>query len=271
MPLIVVPTPIGNLEDITLRALRTLREADIIACEDTRRTLKLLNRYAIAKTLVSYHRHNEMQRTEELLAHLRADRTVALVSDAGTPGISDPGYILIKRALDEQLPVDALPGPNAVLPALLLSGLPPQPFVFMGFAEGSEKERTQALQACVEIASTLVFYVSPHGLARTLEFYARHLGDRPAALVREISKIHQETIRAPLQQLAEIARTRELKGEMVLVTEGAPPRAALGDDAWQELAAAMRAEGIFDKEIANTLFARYGIPRNIVKRFLLGP
>lgn len=271
MPLIVVPTPIGNLEDITLRALRALREADVVACEDTRRTIKLLNHYEIRKTLVSYHQHNERSRTGELIARVEAGETVALVSDAGTPGISDPGYVLIKETIRRELPVEALPGPNALLPALLLSGLEPQPFTFVGFIEGRESEKKKKLEALAGCENTLVFYVPPHGLARELAFFEKTLGDRRAALVREISKVHEETIRGTLKELVEIAKKREVKGEIVLIIEGGGKNEIVEPDPnqWQEIARHMKSEGIFDKEIANVLAARYGIGRNQVKTFLL--
>ncbi len=271
MPLIVVPTPIGNLEDITLRALRALREADVVACEDTRRTIKLLNHYEIKKTLVSYHQHNEKSRTDELIARIEAGERVALVSDAGMPGISDPGYILIKEAIARDLPAEVLPGPNALLPALLLSGLEPQPFTFVGFIEGREGEKKKKLETLAGYKGTLVFYVPPHGLARELAIFERALGDRRAALVREISKVHEEAIRGTLKELVEIAEKREVKGEIVLIIEGGEKNEATGpnEDEWQEAALRMRAKGIFDKEIANVLAERYGIGRNQVKTFLL--
>ena len=150
MPLVVVPTPIGNMEDVTLRALRALREADLIACEDTRHTRKLLNHYDIHKPLLSYHRHNERFRTVEILERLAEDKIVALVSDAGTPGISDPGCILVNEAIDHGFEVDALPGANALLPALLLSGLDTTAFTFAGFLTGSEKERRERLDTAAK-------------------------------------------------------------------------------------------------------------------------
>lgn len=271
MPLIIVPTPVGNLEDITLRGLRVLREADVIACEDTRRTIKLLNRYEIKKPLVSYHRHNERSRTEELIARIAAGETVALVSDAGTPGISDPGYILIQQALEQGLPLDVLPGPNALLPALLLSGMKPQPFTFVGFVEGREGEKKKKLEALSSVESTLIFYIAPHGLARELAFFGKNLGDRDAALVREISKVHQETIRGRLGELADTAEKRAIKGEIVLIVEGRSEGEAdaPSPDEWKAAALRMRSDGIFDKNIANMLAARYGIGRNQIKTFLL--
>jgi 16S rRNA (cytidine1402-2'-O)-methyltransferase len=270
LPLIVVPTPIGNMEDITLRALGALRGADIVACEDTRRTIKLLNRYDIRKPLISFHRHNERRRSEELVARIERGETVALVSDAGTPGVSDPGWVLIDAVAQRHLPLDALPGPNAILPALLLSGIQPQPFLFHGFLEGTSAERRRELDALRGLKQTLVFYVAPHDLGRDLEIFCDAFGEnRPAALVREISKAHQEAIRGTLGEIAVIADERRIRGEMVLVVRGSgdePP--ALSDGEWRSEAARMKEGGIFDREIANVLFARYGIPRNRVKKFL---
>lgn len=269
MPLIVVPTPIGNLEDMTLRGLRALREADLIICEDTRRTIKLLNHYEIRKPMLSYHQHNEQSRTAQIVEKLRGGQTVALVSDAGTPGISDPGYILIKEAIGAGIPLDVLPGANAALPAILLSGLCLQPFTFVGFLEGKEKAKTEKLREFAQLPTTLIFYIAPHGLPRELDFFAGSLGNRHAALVREISKVHQETLRGTLDEIAAISRERELKGEMVLVVEGAAENTEKIPADWKEKALEMRNLGIFDKEIANELFASYGIPRNSVKNFLL--
>ncbi|MDR1944070.1 MAG: 16S rRNA (cytidine(1402)-2'-O)-methyltransferase [Synergistaceae bacterium] len=268
MPLVIVPTPIGNLEDMTLRGLRELREADVIACEDTRRTLKLLSFYGIKKPLVSYHRHNERSRAAEIISRLERGERVALVSDAGVPGFSDPGYVLIKEAISRGLPVDALPGANALLPAILLSGLPVQPFLFAGFLEGSAKEREKKISNLAKIDSTLVFYVAPHDLTRDLEFLCRFLGDRDAAIIREISKVHQETIRGTLRELLGVSSAREIKGEITVVTAGFAGETE-PSDGWREEASRMKDGGIFDKEIANALFESYGIPRNAVKAFLL--
>lgn len=267
--LIIVPTPIGNLEDITLRALRALRESDIIACEDTRRTLQLLNKYEIKRPLVSHHRHNERESARKLIEMMESGKTVALVSDAGTPGLSDPGHVLIKETIARGIALDALPGPNALLPALLLSGLAPQPFTFAGFVDGRAGEKRKRLHELSDIEHTLVFYVAPHGIARELELFREVLGDRLCALSRELSKIHQETIRGTLAEVAAVAQKRELKGEMALVVEGCAQTRKTPDGEWQAEARRMRSEGIFDKTIANDLASRYAIGRNQVKAYLL--
>ena len=272
MPLIIVPTPIGNLGDITARAIEALRSADVIACEDTRRTLKLLNYFEIKKSLVSYHRHNERSRSADILERLERGETVALVSDAGTPGISDPGYVVIEAAIERGFDVDVLPGPNAILPALLMSGLPAREFFFAGFVAGSESEITRALEEMKNIRATLVFYAAPHDIEKLLASVCRVFGSRRGAIAREISKIHKETIRGNLSELLDTASARELKGEMVLVLEGAPETkddfSPAPPEKWERLASEMKKEGIYDKVIANVLFAGYGIPRNRVKDFL---
>jgi 16S rRNA (cytidine1402-2'-O)-methyltransferase len=255
--------------DITLRALDVLRSCDAVFCEDTRRTLKLMNHYGIRKPLVSCHEHNERARAAEAVTRLAAGEAIALVSDAGTPGISDPGHIIIEAAIKNGFDVDALPGANAALPALLLSGLPARSFFFAGFAgdEGKQIERTFTELSFIDAA--LVFYVAPHDLTKYLGAAAKVFAGRPAALAREISKIHQETIRGTVEEIEAVCASRELKGEMVLVI-GAGERADRREDApeWKKLALAMKRAGIFDKDIANALFESYGIPRNEVKTFL---
>jgi 16S rRNA (cytidine1402-2'-O)-methyltransferase len=269
MPLVIVPTPVGNLGDMTLRGLEALRNADVIACEDTRRTLKLLNHYEIRKPLISYHRHNERTRTDEILERLGRGENVALVSDAGTPGISDPGQILAAAAMESGFAVDALPGANALLPALLMSGIAARGFYFAGFVGGNDSEVASALSELSNIRDALIFYVAPHDLAAFLASALGAFGPRRAALVREISKVHQEAIRGTLGELVLMLRTRELKGEMVLVTEGAgSPKPDAERLDWQILASCMKKEGIWDKIIANVLFESYGIARNMVKKFL---
>ena len=269
MPLFIVPTPIGNLGDITLRALEILKEADAIACEDTRRTLKLLNHYRIQKPLVSYHRHNERSSTDEIMARLERGDRIALVSDAGTPGISDPGYVLISAARAKGIEVDALPGANAILPALLMSGIPAGKFFFAGFPDGGEAEISSYLAQLSGVRAALVFFVAPHDLTRFLAAANGAFGCRQSALVREISKVHQEAVRGTLPELVRVCGEREMKGEMVLVV-GAPETDEAEPSAdWQKLALEMKKAGIWDKVIANVLFAGYGIPRNQVKNFLL--
>lgn len=269
MPLIVVPTPIGNLEDMTLRGLREMREADCIACEDTRHTLKLLNHFEIKKTLISCHEHNEKERVRDFLLRLKQGQRVVLVSDAGTPGISDPGYLLISASIAGGFPVDVLPGANALLPALLLSGLRPSPFFFVGFLEGKRGEKIKQAKGHEALRAALVFYLSPHRLPEDMGILVEVLGNRCAALVREISKMHQEVLRGTLENLHDQVQERTLRGEFVLVVEGNRVEEVISDDCWQEEALSMKRDGIYAKEIANSIGERYGILRNKIKKFLL--
>ncbi len=270
MPLIVVPTPIGNLEDMTLRGLRILREADIIACEDTRHTLKLLNHYEIKKPLISYHKFNETERLQTLLKRIENNETVVLVSDAGTPGISDPGMILIKAVIEKGLPVDVLPGANALLPALLLSGMCTDTFTFVGFLNGKKEEKKERLEGLAYNKEHLVFYMSPHRLIKELELMGSVLGDRPAALVKEISKIHQESIRGTLLTFKDILTEDKIRGEFVCVVEGYTESPLEPDDLiWKDEVLMMCKAGESMKNVANLLSIKYCIPRNRIKRYIL--
>src|SRR5271169_1367906 len=183
--LYIVSTPIGNLEDITLRAVRILKEADLIACEDTRQTRKLLDRYGIARPMVSYHEHNEAERSQELTAKLLAGTTVALVSDAGMPLISDPGYRLVRAAIDSGIRVEAVPGASALLTALAASGLATDSFYFGGFLPAKSGQRLRALEALKDETATLIFYEAPHRIVDTLAAVDQALGDRPVVVARE--------------------------------------------------------------------------------------
>ena len=261
--LTLVPTPIGNLEDITLRALRVLKDADVIACEDTRTSSVLLRHYGIDRPLTSFHLHNENERLPQLLERLRQGENIAVISDAGTPGISDPGWILLKRAQDEGLEVDVLPGASAVIPAVLLSGLSPQPFMFAGFPPEKGGERAKFFAGLKEAKCTLCFYLSPHKAEKHITDMLGAFGNRKASLVREVSKMFQEVIRSDLAGLAERVRDG-VKGELVLVVEGAQDEEA---DSWQEEARAMLEEGMSVKDITRKLDGR--APKNQVKQFIL--
>ena len=270
MPLTLVPTPIGNLEDITLRALRVLKNADVIACEDTRTSSVLLRHYGISAPLVPFHLHNENQMTPRLLSELREGKNVAVISDAGTPGISDPGWILLKRAIDEGIDADVLPGPTAVLPAVLLSGLSPQPFLFYGFPPEKPGERAKLFEFIKPLPYTVCFYISPHKAGRHIAEMAAAFGDRNAALVREISKIHQEAIRGRLSEIVE--RLGEgLKGEMALVMEGYGAESERGEaeDAWKAEADVMLSEGKTARDIARELASRFNVSKNAVKEYVM--
>ncbi|MDX1418488.1 MAG: 16S rRNA (cytidine(1402)-2'-O)-methyltransferase [Rubricoccaceae bacterium] len=220
--LYLVPTPIGNLEDLTFRALRVLQEADLIACEDTRTTGVLCQRYGIETPRTSFHAHNEHGKAAGLVARMAAGETVALVSDAGTPGISDPGFLLVREALAAGVPVVPLPGPTAFVPALVASGLPTDRFVFEGFLP-QKKGRKTRLDALVDEPRTVVLYESPHRLVRLLGELAERLGeDRPAAVGRELTKAFEEMRRGTLAELrAHYDAQPKVRGEIVVVVGGA--------------------------------------------------
>jgi 16S rRNA (cytidine1402-2'-O)-methyltransferase len=216
--LVVCPTPIGNLEDVTLRVLAALREADIVACEDTRRTRVLLDRYGVGGKLVSYHEHNERQRANELVAKMRQGAVVALVSDAGTPLVSDPGFVLVQACVAAGLAVEVLPGPSAALAALVASALPADRWRFAGFLPRKKGE----LQAAFGGPETLVAFESPRRVAASLEVLAALDPDRPVAVARELTKIHEEVVRGTAAELADRYREQPPRGEVALVVGGAP-------------------------------------------------
>jgi 16S rRNA (cytidine1402-2'-O)-methyltransferase len=222
----LVATPIGNLRDITLRALDVLRAADLVACEDTRRTGRLLEAYRIDARLSSYHEHNAARARPALLARLRAGETVALVSDSGTPLVSDPGYRLVVEAIEAGVAVFAVPGPSSLLAALTVSGLPTDRFVFAGFPPARAAARRRLFERLAGIDATLVVFESPKRLAATCAELAAALGERPAAVARELTKLHEEVLRAPLGELAaRLGERPPLRGEAVLVV-GPPAKGA---------------------------------------------
>jgi len=222
--LYLVATPIGNLEDITQRALRVLGEVDVVACEDTRRTRVLLNHFGIKTKTISYHEHNERERVEQICKLLLSGKNVALVSDAGTPLINDPGFRLTSAAIELDLPVVPIPGPTALVSALVVSGLPSEQFFFAGFLPARANARRAKLDDLISVAATLVFYEAPHRIAATLEDALEVLGNRPAAVARELTKIHEEIARGSLRELSQRfgAGASPARGEMVLVISGAP-------------------------------------------------
>lgn len=270
MPLIIVPTPIGNLDDMTLRGLDELRAADVVACEDTRRTLGLLNRFEIKKPLISCHEHNERERSADIMRRLGDGERVALVSDAGTPGLSDPGGIIIREALDMGYEVDVLPGANALLPALLLSGIESDSFLFAGFLKGGAEDKKKRLSELKDIKETLVFYVAPHHLLKDLELMSEILGDRHAVLLREISKIHQERISGTLSSFCDTIPLEKIRGEFVCVVESASCETTEPDsDAWKAEAERLAADGLSVKDISALVSEKYGIQKNKVKKYLI--
>jgi 16S rRNA (cytidine1402-2'-O)-methyltransferase len=215
--LYLVGTPIGNLEDMTFRALRILKEVDQIACEDTRHTSKLLNHYQITKPLVSYHEHNEMTRAPELVVALEQGAKIALVSDAGMPLVSDPGHRLVAMCLRHHIPVVPIPGPSALLAALSASGLPNEEFLFVGFLPSRSGERRRALERLRIENRTIIFYEAPHRVEESIADAREILGDRPACLAREVTKLHEEFRRGKLSQLSASLEARSARGEITLL------------------------------------------------------
>jgi len=220
--LYLVATPIGNLEDITLRALRILNEVDQIACEDTRHTQKLLSHYNIQKPLVSYHEHNELTRAPELVVTMEQGAQIALVSDAGVPLVSDPGYRLVTLCLRHRIPVVPIPGPSALLAALSASGLPNEEFLFAGFLPARSGERRRALERLRIEDRTIIFYEAPHRIEETLIDAHEILGDRPACIAREVTKLHEEFRRGSLAELAASLAEKPARGEITLLIGPVP-------------------------------------------------
>ena len=216
--LYLVATPIGNLEDITLRALRILKEVDIIATEDTRHTLGLLNHFEISKPLISYYKQNESTRSEELVEKLKAGKNIAVVSDAGTPGISDPGEQIVRTCIENNIEIIPIPGACAMVNALITSGMSTREFSFIGFLSAVKKYRKDKLEEIKYETRTLIFYEAPHKLKNTLEDMLEILGDRNIVLAREITKIHEEFIRGEISKIIE--KLDDIKGEFVIIVEG---------------------------------------------------
>lgn len=217
--LYIVPTPIGNIEDITIRSLKILKESEIIFSEDTRETLKLLKYYDIQpQKLISSHKFNEKNNLKKLSAYLKENKNISVVSDRGTPGISDPGYALIKEAIKQNYNVICLPGPTALIPALIVSGLSPDKFYFYGFLNNKPNKKKKELEKLINITVPIIFYEAPHRIKETIEIMKKTLGNRQASLVREISKKYEEVIRADLDTL--IKEVDNIKGELVIIIEG---------------------------------------------------
>lgn len=263
--LVLCPTPIGNLADITLRALEELRGADLILAEDTRHTGGLLRHYGIQRPMLSYHDHNEAQRLPAALERLKAGQRLVLVSDAGTPGLADPGFRLVRAATAAGVPVTALPGPNAVLPALTLSGLPTHGFAFYGFVPRGASERATAFQSALAFPLTGVWYESPHRLVATLNAL-RDLGfgQRPGAVARELTKLHEEVVRGTVADLAARFAAASPVGEIVLmVGPGDEKSPASSIDALAEVIR-RRAEGESVSRAVAAVAAEYGISRRVL-------
>jgi 16S rRNA (cytidine1402-2'-O)-methyltransferase len=265
--LYVVATPLGNLEDLSPRALRILKEVSLVACEDTRRTGTLLRTHGIGTPCTSFFEHNERWKSDRVLGALRSGKDVALASDAGTPGISDPGYRLVRDARDAGLPVVPVPGPSAALAALSVSGLPTDRFLFAGFLPPRAGARRRALEDLAAARPTLVFYESPVRVVDALGDMVAVLGDREAFLCREATKVHEEYVRAPLAALRDrLAARGAVRGEVVLVVAGATdaPPAAGGDPV--ELYRSLAAAGLTRREAVKEAARRLGLPAREVYR-----
>ena len=260
--LYIVSTPIGNLEDITLRALRILKAADVIAAEDTRHTLKLLTHYGISKPVISYWGEKEQQKAEEVIGRLGNGQSVALVSDAGTPGISDPGGVLVRRALQEGIEVVPVPGPAALIAALTISGFSTEEFVFSGFLPAKQSQRRRFLEELSLEKRTIVLYESPHRVVESMAEMAEIFGGRRMVIAREITKLYEEVMRGTVSEVFERLAGSRIVGEFVLVIEGRPEgEGAVGtDDAIREIRALMK-KGLGRKEAVKRVAGQYGLSK----------
>jgi len=266
--LYIIPTPIGNLEDITLRAIKILKSVDLIACEDTRTSKKLLNHFEINTPTISYHKFNESKRSKELISRLINGLKLAVISDAGTPGISDPCSYLIKEAITNNVEFDVLPGATATIPALILSGLNTDNFTFCGFLPDKNKDKIKLLNRVKNYSETLIFYVSPHSLENTLIDFKDNFGDRNIAIIREISKLYQSVYRNKISYLINNFEEITLKGEFVVVIEGSKEK-VLSDDQILEEARRLISSGKSVSNIAKEMSKEYGLKKNKLYKLFL--
>lgn len=218
--LYLVPTPIGNLGDITLRALEVLKTVDIIAAEDTRQSLKLLNHFEIKKTLISYHQHNEQEKSSNIIDKLLAGASIAIVTDAGTPGISDPGSIIVSKCIEKNIEFEVLPGATAITTALVYSGLDTTKFLFRGFLPREKKDKKLVIEDLRDRKETLIFYEAPHRILDTLQFLAEYFGERKVAICRELTKLHEQILRFSINEAVEYYKLNSPRGEYVIVVAG---------------------------------------------------
>mgnify|MGYP001226879506 FL=1 len=267
--LYIVPTPIGNLEDITLRALRILKEVDVIAAEDTRHTRHLLTHYGITTALTSYHEHNEREKASTLVERIKNGASVALVSDAGTPAIADPGFRLVLEAIRMGVQVVPLPGASALATVLSASGLPTDRFQFEGFLPAKKAQRRAKLQALRDGGATIVFYEAPHRLSETLSDLQQILGARQIVVAREVSKLHEEFIRGTVAEVIGQLADREVKGEITLVVHGSTGEAQVSEQQLRAEIGRLSSAGTGVKEMAEMLGERYGLPKREVYRLAL--
>src|SRR3990167_1919272 len=267
--LYIVATPIGNLEDITLRALRILKEVHLIAAEDTRHTRTLLDHYGIGRPVTSYHEHNEKTKARALVERLKRGQSIALVSDAGTPLLSDPGYRLVREAIKAAIPVVPLPGPSAMTALLSVSGLATDRFVFEGFLPARRGERRGRLGALREEKRTMVFYEAPHRLKESLGDLLEILGDREAVMGREITKIHEEFLRGRLSEIRARVESEEPRGEIALAVGGSEREAAPAQELISAEIEQLRKKGLRVKEIAELLGEKFSRPKREIYRLAL--
>ena len=270
--LYVCPTPIGNLEDITLRTIRTLEEVDYIAAEDTRHTIKLLNHLNIKKPLISLHEHNEAFKSKELIELITSGHDVALVSDAGMPGISDPGEKLIKQCIESEVEVVTLPGPSAFITALVNSGLDTSRFTFIGFLDRNNKTRKETIEALKARQETLIFYEAPHRIEKTISELFEILGDRKIVIARELTKKYEQYIRTRLRSLSEDFSMLEHRGEMVIILEGAIEEVEpeINKEAVEKRIKELLLQDLSTKEVAKQIAIEYKIKKNDAYALALG-
>ena len=270
--LYVCPTPIGNLEDITLRTIRTLEEVDYIAAEDTRHTIKLLNHLNIKKPLISLHEHNEAFKSKELIELIKTGHDIALVSDAGMPGISDPGEKLIKQCIESEVEVVTLPGPSAFITALVNSGVDTSRFTFIGFLDRNNKTRKETIEALKARQETLIFYEAPHRIEKTISELFEILGDRKIVIARELTKKYEQYIRTSLRSLSEDFSMLEHRGEMVIILEGAIEEVEpeINKEAVEKRIKELLLQDLSTKEVAKQIAIEYKIKKNDAYALALG-
>ncbi len=259
-----VATPIGNLKDITLRALDVLNSVDVIACEDTRNSLKLLNHYDIKKKLIAYHKFNENNSSDGIIKLAKEGKNIAVISDAGMPTISDPGHVLIQKLIENQIEYTVIPGASASLSALLLSGMDSTTFTFVGFLDEQNKKRKLQVNDVKNAKSTLIFYISPYNLKKDVEFLASELGDRNACLVNEITKLYEKTIHFSLAELPEF----EPRGEYVLVVEGCTEDSGQNLSPLEELNFLI-ATGMTKNDAIKQVAKKFNVPKNEIYKLTI--
>lgn len=271
--LYICGTPIGNLEDVSIRLLKTLRSVDLIACEDTRHTIKLLNKYKIKKRLLSYHEHSDRSREDYIVEQLLAGQNIALVSDAGMPGISDPGERLVQKVIAHGLDLEVIPGPSAAISALAVSGLDASAFIFAGFLPRQASRRIELLESNKEESRTVIYYEAPHRLIKTLGDLQKILDrERPVVLVRELTKKHQEIIRGDIQEIINAFKDREPRGEICLLIGGkrAEPGAVTVEQLVEEIDELIE-QGIDKKEAFKMKAKQYKLQKSLVYKYYTNP